>query len=404
MASATIIIYSLLLIWIAAKSTDLAIGIAGEVVFGLYATLMFVSTLWISFATSTQGNYVSRLIARLQVTPSWQQEVFDLTSGITISRSIGFLAIAAIYLWWQDFEFWHVISFLILALIGTYSAVCIEVEFYTGKWKRYILRSIIRPVSFIFFLIISSSLLLPLDALVGSAFVAGLIEFAVCSSLGGAWLIRSCQWRPSIANERSAIVDILSTQSDRLFSIFAADAAFFASTAILAQLRIGLFSILKPVSRNVWLCYLERTNYTETRIIRFIVFTIMILATTVPQRVVGASFDFLGLSNLGVMAAPHFETLIIICACAFACKKELAELVLLEKDRCLLVANSVSAISGMAVMGYGIYSTEINVVLIGIASRYFIHKLIIQYYSFIFTRCWTIDSAICLLLIGTVLR
>ena len=403
MASAKIAIYSLLLIWIAAKSTDLAIGIAGEVVFGQYATLMFFSVLWISFATSAQGNYVSRLIARLQATPSWQQEVFDFTSGITISRGIGFLIISSIYLWWQDFEFLHLISFFILALIGTYSAVCIEVEFYTGQWKRYIFRSIIRPISFILFLIMTSPFVPPLDALVCSAFVAGLIEFAVCSALGGAWIIRSCQWRPSMANERSALIDIVSTQSDRLFSIFASDAAFFASTAILSQLRIGLFSILKPVSRNVWLCYLERTNLDRARTIRFIVFTTMILALTVPPSVVKASFDFLSLSNLGAMAAPHFAILIIICACAFACKKELAELILLEKDQCLFVANSVSAVCGMAIMGYGIYKTEINVVLVGIAIRYFIHKLIIQYFAFIFNRCWTIDSAICVLLIGTVL-
>jgi hypothetical protein len=109
--------------------------------------------------------------------------------------------------------------------------------------------------------------------------------------------------------------------------------------------------------------------------------------------------EFLHLPNLAPIAAAYFPMLIVIAACAFAGKKELASLVLAGRDNHLFAANAVSAVCGAVVVGLGVLTGELTTVLTGLALRYLFHRLLVLAFTFRFTRCWSIDAGACALLL-----
>jgi hypothetical protein len=402
MASIAVAIYSVVLLWLQTKSADLALGLAGADEYGRYANLLFFASLWSAYVITAQGNDSSRVVARLRETPSWQQELYDFTSGLTLTRGVAFHILSCIGLSFLGVAWWHVLAFVAASLVSAYSSTCTEVEFYTGRWGRYVMRSATKPVTFIITLLLLASRLNAIDALVLALLAASLSEFVICHALGFGAIVRRSGWRPAMANEGSALVDIISSQSDRLFALFEPNKAFFANVAVLSQLRTGIFTMIKPLSRHIWLSYLGRRDDARVRNLRLVTLATMFAACFLPPSIIRGGVELLHLPNLAPIAAEYFPMLVAIAACAFAGKKELASLVLAGRDNHLFQANSISAVCGAAVVGIGVLNGEIATILVGLAIRYLVHRLLVLVFSLRLSRCWSIDVGICSILLALV--
>jgi len=402
MASFAIAVYSVLLLWLQTKSADMALGLAGAETYGLYANLLFFAGLWSAYVITAQGNDMSRVVARLRETPGWQQELYDFATVLTLTRGVAFHILSCIALSLLGIAWWQVLAFVAASLVSAYSSTCIEVEFYTGRWGRYVMRSVTKPVTFIITLLLLASRLNAIDALVLALLTASLSEFVICHALGFGTRVRRSKWRPAMANEGSALVDIISSQSDRLFALLEPNKAFFANVAVLSQLRTGLFTMIKPLSRSVWLSYLGRRDDDRVRNLRLVILATMFAVCFLPASIVRGGLELLHLPNLAPIAAEYFPMLIVIAACAFAGKKELASLVLVGRDNHLFLANAIAAVCGAAVVGLGVLKGELTTVLFGLALRYLVHRLLVLAFALRLTRSWSIDVAICSLLLALV--
>jgi hypothetical protein len=397
MVGILLIAYSVGLIWLQTKAVDLTLSCLQKEDYGLFSQLTLFSALWTQFVIVGQSNDVGRLIPNIHQETGWRNFIIiNINHSLKIYGSWYHIILFIATLVFCG-SFLVAITICLISILSPYPASILEVEFYAKNLLMYVFRALIKPLLYLLTLILTINYNSQpgIQVMTALCLFVTLIDFLFCMFTRGVVFGATRSINVNKDNVLSALTEISSSNLERLVSVLNPDKIFAGELAVCNQLKTGMFTILKPISRKIWTASLAMSNNVSILRLRLMVLSSLIIFCFIPQQKIANAFHEIYLPNIAQLAGQHSRLIVLVTVCAFASKKELASLIINKQDRILLVANVSSSLIGGVLIFYAVKFGQISAVLLAVSMKFLTHRIIVSLAAWYLYKTSSLDLVVC---------